>query len=342
MYGGIQNLLCGNLDSKTLAEFPQFQQEVIRTWSKLSYNNKKFIWNNKAITVNKCTVFNRSMFQCGIWFPEDLFEKGRLTPFDEWCKRGLDKKYYMLWRGLATTVLKENKQKPVQGEQNLWMLSAKVDGEEVVRPLESISSKEIYLLLIQKKLCRESAGKKTYNDEYHMNNQTWNKIYTVYGRSWKNKKVLDFQYKVLHRVVALNPLLFKMGIKDKCTFCNDEKETIQHMLYRCKKVRKFWKQVKDWFNSIIDGDIDILETDVIFGNLTYLPHVKECNAIIILGKYFIYGCKLKENIPILPNFLRRIKSELEAEKEIANNLNKIERFLDKWGEFWTSLRNITV
>ena len=90
-----------------------------------------------------------------------------------------------------------------------------------------------------------------------------------------------------------------------------------------------WKQVKDWFNSIIDGDIDILETDVIFGNLTDLPHVKECNAIIILGKYFIYGCKLKENIPILPNFLRRIKSELEVEKEIANNLNKIERFLDK-------------
>ena len=92
VYGGIQNLLCGNLDSKTLSEFPQFQQEVIRTWSKLSYNNKKFIWNNKAITVNKCTVFNRSMFQCGIWFPEDLFEKGRLTPFHEWCKRGLDKK----------------------------------------------------------------------------------------------------------------------------------------------------------------------------------------------------------------------------------------------------------
>ena len=60
-------------------------------------------------------------------------------------------------------------------------------------------------------------------------------------------------------IIALNPLLFKMGIKDndKCTFCNDEKETIQHMLYRCKKVRKFWKQVKDWFNSIIDGDIDI-------------------------------------------------------------------------------------
>ena len=75
---------------------------------------------------------------------------------------------------------------------------------------------------------------------------------------------------------------------------------------------------------------------------TVFPHVKECNAIIILGKYFIYGCKLKENIPILPNFLRRIKSELEVEKEIANNLNKIERFLDKWGEFWTSLRNITV
>ena len=85
------------------------------------------------------------MFQCGIWFLEDLFEKGRLTPFDVWCKRSLDRKHYMLWRGLATTVLKENKQKPVQGKQNLWMLIAKVDGEEVVRPLESISSKEIYL-----------------------------------------------------------------------------------------------------------------------------------------------------------------------------------------------------
>ena len=64
VYGGIQNLLCGNLDSKTLSEFPQFQQEVIRTWSKLSYNNKKFIWNNKAITVNKllgCEIYNHLM-----------------------------------------------------------------------------------------------------------------------------------------------------------------------------------------------------------------------------------------------------------------------------------------
>ena len=115
VYGGIQNLLCGNLDSKTLSEFPQFQQEVIRTWSKLSYNNKTFIWNNKAITVNKCTVFNRSMFQCGIWFPEDLFEKGRLTPFDEWCKRGLDKKILYVMERLSNYGIKRKQTKTCTG-----------------------------------------------------------------------------------------------------------------------------------------------------------------------------------------------------------------------------------
>ena len=76
------------------------------------------------------------MCECGIWYQEDLFENGRSIPIDVWGRRGLDKKYCMLWRGVITAVKKQNKQAmtgrkstELQGtEPNRLVLRGKIDG----------------------------------------------------------------------------------------------------------------------------------------------------------------------------------------------------------------------
>ena len=64
------------------------------------------------------------------------------------------------------------------------------------------------------------------------------------------------------------------------------------------------------------------------------------DAVTLLGKYFIYISKLKVNAPTWPEFQKRLKYELEIEKEIAKNVNKVERYIDKWGQFWIALEHI--
>ena len=68
------------------------------------------------------------------------------------------------------------------------MLRRKLGGKEMSSCLENASSKLIYKMLIQKKLCQESVGKKKYNAEYNIDNRAWKKIYTLYESYGKTNK----------------------------------------------------------------------------------------------------------------------------------------------------------
>ena len=43
-----------------------------------------------------------------------------------------------------------------------------------------------------------------------------------------------------------------MGIKnsDKCTFCHDESDNVEHMLLRCNLIKNFWERINNWIEEI--------------------------------------------------------------------------------------------
>jgi len=53
-----------------------------------------------------------------------------------------------------------------------------------------------------------------------------------------------FQYKVLHRILSTNSLLFKCKLKETqlYNFCNEAKETILHLFWECNFVKGLWFQ----------------------------------------------------------------------------------------------------
>ena len=66
-------------------------------------------------------------------------------------------------------------------------------------------------------------------------------------------KLRSFQYKFLLRAIVTNVDLKYNGIRQdaNCTFCNLEKETIQHLFVNCIYVKPLWQFVKKIINNTL-------------------------------------------------------------------------------------------
>ena len=63
----------------------------------------------------------------------------------------------------------------------------------------------------------------------------------------KNNQFSVFQYKILHRILSTNSLLFKWKLKETqlCNFCNEAKETILHLFWECNIVKSLWLEMAE-------------------------------------------------------------------------------------------------
>ena len=65
----------------------------------------------------------------------------------------------------------------------------------------------------------------------------------------KEIKLKEFNFKILHGILACNKNLTKWKLKndDKCDVCSNC-QTIQHLLYDCDYVKPIWQMVNSIFN----------------------------------------------------------------------------------------------
>ena len=72
-------------------------------------------------------------------------------------------------------------------------------------------------------------------------------------RCTKSTKLIEFQFKLLHRRIPTNDFLLKIGRKenDNCTFCNNSSETLIHLFWSCHVTSSFWKSVTDWLQNAL-------------------------------------------------------------------------------------------
>ena len=73
----------------------------------------------------------------------------------------------------------------------------------------------------------------------------WYKAYQSALKCTKRTRLVEFQFKFLHRRISTNDFLTKIGIKDNpdCSFCNEELEKLTHLFWSCSKVTTFWNSL---------------------------------------------------------------------------------------------------
>ena len=93
--------------------------------------------------------------------------------------------------------------------------------------------------------------------------------------------------RIVHRVIATNVVLKKMGIIncEQCTFC-DEKDSIEHFLWQCCFTRPFWRLLENLTSTSCETacNIKITENFVLFGIDGTGITDKMFDLIIILAK----------------------------------------------------------
>ena len=134
----------------------------------------------------------------------------------------------------------------------------------------------------------------------------------------KSSKLRVFNLKFLHRRLATNTFLKKMGLVDDeiCIFCQNERESLFHLFWECAKTELFWNNIFSWLQSckIISKEVN-LQVDVALGLRPDNSKQKlQINFLFLLSKYFIWLSKLKEHIPHLDDSLPFVKLTYQIEK----------------------------
>ena len=86
-------------------------------------------------------------------------------------------------------------------------------------------------------------------------NFQWSAGYRLASKCTKSTKLIEFEFKLLHRRIPTNEFLVKIGIKDtpQCSFYKEEPEKLIHLVWLCPQTVSFWKSIITWLNHRTDN-----------------------------------------------------------------------------------------
>ena len=144
------------------------------------------------------------------------------------------------------------------------------------------------------------------------------------------EKLRSFHYRFALRAIITNVQLkmYKIKEHDRCSFCNENRETIAHMFFECKYVQVLWLKVAEWLR------IDRLTYTQIYSN-KIVPNPRHAeNSVVLIVKHYLYRARcLQERISVTSceNYIKQYRS---IEECIAKSKNKLDRHILKWSNLF--------
>ncbi len=110
----------------------------------------------------------------------------------------------------------------------------KVSIEDKVLNVDNMKSRKMYDVYLSKYVTTDKAKLK-YMMYFNMDitPQVWERYYMLPHLCIINNEIKEMQFKILHRYLATNKLLYDMRKVDspRCVFCNLHSETICHLFF---------------------------------------------------------------------------------------------------------------
>ena len=318
-------------------ELPMFYKQVLSAWFSIKTEPKntdevqrEIIWTNKYIKVGTKTLFNKKLYENGLIYIKDLLEDNgnlisyetliqqfgnNMTPYNYIClKHAIPKR----WRKL----LKSNNIININPKQETVFLNMNKN----VIPVAILKSKQVYWFLNTQKIDQPSCITKWF-DKYliEFSPAQWKKIFMLSKSLTNNTKLIEFQFKIIHRVYASDSYVsnFDNTVSRVCILCHVN-NNIPHLFVDCIKVDQFWKDMKIWLSTVEGKAMPLKTIDIIFGMITSAR--KSINFCILHAKWYIHLNKQEDNHINFAHFLLYLKNVLVIEKQVAVNQKLIPVF----------------
>ncbi len=188
-------------------------------------------------------------------------------------------------------------------------------------------SKYFYTCMVGLKCCKPIEKEVFWTNVLGNDDIDVNMMYTSKIINIKDKKIAEFNYKVLHTILPCNVNLvrWKKAENKKCMFCKED-EDIPHLLFNCVYAQTIWQTLRN------DCNFNISLEDIIVGshlNPTY-------NFVVSVICYCIYKSWLLHSLGIVN---RRIESSVNRLKGDLASKNNIYIF-SKWNDISDILTSI--
>ena len=123
-----------------------------------------------------------------------------------------------------------------------------LSGKEVL--FSNADSKGIYKEIRDGEIVQPTAQKK-YVEFFENDDLSWKEIYSIPYQAALDTKSREFQYKLLHRYLATNDFLNKIGIfsSPRCSMYDEADESLEHLFQSCQIAQSFWAEVIKWCSN---------------------------------------------------------------------------------------------
>ena len=194
------------------------------------------------------------------------------------------------------------------------------------------ASRLVYKNLVDKKCQTPEKSQRKWLLDLNLNEEIdWKSAYILPFQCTSSRKLIEFQFKFLHRQLPTNKFLTKIRIKDneKCSFCENVPETITHIFWSCDAVSSFWDSVTSWFQNIAlisqTGYIDRMTALGLRPDKSKFFHT--VNLCCLLTRFYIWMCKLKETN--MNSYLSFVKSQyaLDAKGKAAKKWEPVAAYM---------------
>ena len=258
-----------NFDVKKLPiKFPGFYEECLKDFSRCSAANKVslgyisavdiskiILWNNCYILIGGKTVFNKRLVDKGIVRIGNLIAENNeivtsklrelnLSPLDAFQLFSVIDALPKDWRHALKSYGYDRLVSFDLHEQTQLFLS----GKEVL--LSNADSKGIYKEIRDREIVQPTAQKK-YVEFFENDDLNWKEIYSLPYQVAFDTKSREFQYKLLHRYLAANDFLNRIGISSSqlCSLYDGADGSLEHLFVSCQITQSFGTEVIKWCSN---------------------------------------------------------------------------------------------
>ena len=343
-------LLCMNNEKEKHipVKLPIFYRDLIHCWHLCGGGQKapqdandirkEIIWGNKFIQTKGKTLYYKHWKESNINFIEDLLNaEGNFKSGDEVFHKLNQTNNWL------TEYLTIQKAIPKTWKDLIKECNMQIKVKKNIKPFININNKIVYdfpnKLRDFYKLIIKQTRKKSHMEKYWANlfpdKPLWKTVYEKRIKNIGDKKLADFHFKLIHKILPSQENLFKWKISDSnnCRFGCTQIENYNHLFISCPKVQHLIAITENIMKHLGFALKLSLKT-LIFGHkLTYKAY-NDVNKLVSYIFYSIYKYWLKNDNSINPTqwVLYQLKQMNILYHHTKNNFSFLNKFLEKWTE----------
>ena len=183
---------------------------------------------------------------------------------------------------------------------------------------------------------KEDSGRIFWEQQLNKNLsiENWEKMRENIFQITPLTKLKYFQYRLLGNKVTTNRLRSKWDVScsDKCSFCKNQVETINHLMWECQIIKNLWNALSRWLKYITKVIVKF-DNELIICNNAQGTNKQALNTIILCTKFYIYYCKCDNKLPTVMGSVTAISEYRKLELITAKRTNNLNKFNKKWKNF---------